>query len=92
MLSLEYPSILLTSQSFVVPTPFASHAFHPLDGYLQSVPYHVCVFVFPFHRILYLGLFVVVNFWTIFVRLSLEFTTEDPPELTTYLRRFTTPT
>ncbi|KZT67405.1 fatty acid hydroxylase [Daedalea quercina L-15889] len=52
---------------WVVPTPFASHAFHPLDGYLQSIPYHVFVFVFPLHRVLYLGLFVFVNFWTILI-------------------------
>ena len=53
---------------FAVPTPFASHAFHPVDGYLQSVPYHLFIFLFPLHRILYLGLFVFVNFWSIFVR------------------------
>lgn len=51
----------------VVPTPFASHAFHPVDGYLQSVPYHLFIFLFPLHRMLYLGLFVAVNFWSIFV-------------------------
>ena len=28
---------------WVIPTPFASHAFHPIDGYLQSLPYHMCV-------------------------------------------------
>jgi sterol desaturase/sphingolipid hydroxylase (fatty acid hydroxylase superfamily) len=55
-----------------VPTPFASHAFHPLDGYLQSVPYHLFIFVFPLHRWLYLGLFVFVNFWSILVRLHLN--------------------
>ncbi len=51
-----------------VPTPFASHAFHPLDGYLQSVPYHLFIFLFPLHRWLYLALFVFVNFWSILVR------------------------
>lgn len=51
-----------------VPTPFASHAFHPVDGYLQSVPYHLFIFIFPLHRLLYLALFVAVNFWSIFVR------------------------
>lgn len=55
-------------QSISVPTPFASHAFHPVDGYLQSVPYHLFIFLFPLHRWLYLGLFVFVNFWSIFVR------------------------
>ncbi|KAG5727713.1 hypothetical protein E4T56_gene17159 [Termitomyces sp. T112] len=52
---------------WIIPTPFASHAFHPVDGYLQSVPYHLFVFLFPLHRMLYLVLFVLVNFWTIFI-------------------------
>ena len=50
-----------------VPTPFASHAFHPLDGYAQSVPYHLFIYLFPLHRKLYLGLFIFVNFWTILI-------------------------
>lgn len=52
-----------------VPTPWASYAFHPVDGYVQSVPYHLFVFLFPCHRTLYLCLFAFVNFWTVFVRL-----------------------
>ncbi|KAI0833274.1 hypothetical protein BC628DRAFT_1414101 [Trametes gibbosa] len=52
---------------WIIPTPFASHAFHPLDGYLQSVPYHIFPYVFPLHRKLFLGLFVFVNFWSILI-------------------------
>jgi len=52
---------------WLIPTPFASHAFHPVDGYLQSVPYHLFIFLFPLHRVLYLFLFVAINFWTIFI-------------------------
>jgi len=64
-----FPSpFLLLSPCSAVPTPFASHAFHPLDGYLQSVPYHLFIFLFPLHRWLYLALFVFVNFWSILVR------------------------
>lgn len=48
-----------------VPTPYASHAFHPVDGFLQSVPYHVYPFLFPLHKITYLVLFVFVNIWTV---------------------------
>lgn len=48
-----------------IPTPFASHAFHPLDGFAQSLPYHVYPFLFPLHKGLYLGLFVFVNIWTV---------------------------
>ena len=50
-----------------VPTPFSAYAFHPLDGYLQSLPYHIFIFLLPLHRWLYLGLFVFVNFWTILI-------------------------
>ncbi|CAE6435358.1 hypothetical protein ACGC1H_002876 [Rhizoctonia solani] len=52
---------------WLIPTPFASHAFHPVDGYLQSVPYHLFIFLFPLQRWVYLGLFVAVNFWSIFI-------------------------
>ncbi|KIK53980.1 hypothetical protein GYMLUDRAFT_49058 [Collybiopsis luxurians FD-317 M1] len=52
---------------WIIPTPFASYAFHPVDGYLQSVPYHLFVFLVPMHRYLYLGLFFAVNFWTILI-------------------------
>ncbi|CAJ1057254.1 lathosterol oxidase-like isoform X3 [Xyrichtys novacula] len=51
--------------NFKIPTPFASHAFHPLDGFLQSLPYHVYPFIFPLHKVVYLLLFVFVNVWTI---------------------------
>lgn len=48
-----------------VPTPYASHAFHPVDGFLQSVPYHIYPFLFPLHKVVYLILFVIVNVWTV---------------------------
>ncbi|XP_004636588.1 lathosterol oxidase [Octodon degus] len=48
-----------------IPTPFASHAFHPLDGFLQSLPYHIYPFIFPLHKLVYLGLYIAVNVWTI---------------------------
>jgi len=47
------------------PTPFASHAFHPVDGWVQSVPYHVFAFVVPMHKLVFLGLFIFVNIWTV---------------------------
>ncbi|XP_071957909.1 lathosterol oxidase-like [Antedon mediterranea] len=48
-----------------VPTPFASHAFHPIDGFLQSCPYHMYAFLFPLNKFVYLAMFVFVNFWTV---------------------------
>ena len=50
---------------WLVSTPFASHAFHPIDGFAQSLPYHIYTFIFPIERKLYLCLFMFVNFWTI---------------------------
>ena len=48
-----------------VTTPFASHAFHPVDGFLQSLPYHIYPFIFPLHKVAYMLLFIVVNVWTV---------------------------
>ncbi|XP_013925028.1 PREDICTED: lathosterol oxidase [Thamnophis sirtalis] len=48
-----------------IPTPFASHAFHPLDGFSQSIPYHIYPFLFPLHKVTYLVLYIFVNVWTI---------------------------
>ncbi|CAG7846668.1 Lathosterol oxidase; AltName: Full=C-5 sterol desaturase; AltName: Full=Delta(7)-sterol 5-desaturase; AltName: Full=Delta(7)-sterol C5(6)-desaturase; AltName: Full=Lathosterol 5-desaturase; AltName: Full=Sterol-C5-desaturase [Serendipita indica DSM 11827] len=52
---------------WIIPTPFASHAFHFVDGYAQSFPYHMFIMIFPLHRAVYLVLFVLVNFWSIFI-------------------------
>ncbi|XP_014661384.1 PREDICTED: lathosterol oxidase-like isoform X1 [Priapulus caudatus] len=48
-----------------IPSPFASHAFHPIDGFLQSTPYHIYPFLFPLHKATYLVLFICVNLWTV---------------------------
>ncbi|PPR03075.1 hypothetical protein CVT24_012388 [Panaeolus cyanescens] len=62
-----YKTLHKPHHKWLIPTPFASHAFHPVDGFAQSVPYHLFVFLFPLHRMLYLVLFVAVNFWSIFI-------------------------
>ncbi|KAI0291901.1 hypothetical protein B0F90DRAFT_1647881 [Multifurca ochricompacta] len=64
---LIYKFVHKPHHKWLIPTPFASHAFHPLDGYLQSVPYHLFIFLFPLQRWVYLGLFVFVNFWSILI-------------------------
>lgn len=50
---------------WVVPTPFASHAFHPIDGYSQSLPYHIFPFLFPLNKFAFIVLFVFINIWTV---------------------------
>lgn len=58
---------------FLFPTPFAAYAFHPIDGFVQGVPYHIFTFLFPFHTWLYLGSMVAVQFWTISIHDRLDF-------------------
>ncbi|XP_076372521.1 lathosterol oxidase-like [Tachypleus tridentatus] len=62
---LVYKHIHKPHHKWKIPTPFASHAFHPLDGFLQSVPYHIYVFLFPMNKYVYLVLYIAVNVWTV---------------------------
>ncbi|KAG4304100.1 hypothetical protein PORY_002464 [Pneumocystis oryctolagi] len=71
-----YKRLHKSHHRWIIPTPYASYAFHPLDGYLQSIPYHVFPFIFPLHRYVYLGMFIFVNLWTILIRF--EFVTLNP--------------
>ena len=46
-------------------TPFSAFAFHPLDGFAQSFPYHIFVLVFPMHQYLYMATLLLVGLWTV---------------------------
>ena len=46
------------------PTPFASHAFHPVDGWAQGLAYHIYVVFFPMHKVVHLVALILVNIWT----------------------------
>lgn len=65
---LIYKHLHKPHHKWIMPTPYASHAFHPLDGYSQSIPYHVFPFIFPLHKLAYIALFAFINVWTIFIR------------------------
>lgn len=62
---LLYKRIHKDHHTWKVPSPFASHAVHPIDGFVQSIPYHLYLFLFPLHKVLYLVMFAVVNLWAI---------------------------
>ncbi|CAO3673672.1 unnamed protein product [Umbelopsis vinacea] len=68
---LHHPSVYKTihkpHHKWIVPTPFASHAFHPLDGYVQSIPYHLFVYIIPMNKWLYIAMFIFVNCWTVMI-------------------------
>lgn len=60
-----YARIHKPHHRWVVSTPFASYAFHPVDGFSQSMPYHIFAFIFPLNKYLYIGLFIFVCLWTV---------------------------
>lgn len=64
---LIYRTLHKPHHKWIMPTPFASHAFHPLDGWSQSVPYHVFPFIFPLQKFAYVILFGFINLWTVFI-------------------------
>ncbi|KAG5504459.1 hypothetical protein JKF63_04911 [Porcisia hertigi] len=54
-------------------TPFSSHAFNPVDGFGQGLPYYIFIYLFPLHKLLFFTLFVMVNFWTILIHDQVDF-------------------
>ena len=50
---------------WIIPTPWASIAFHPLDGWAQSVPYVLFPYFFPVQKHQYLVMYAFVMFWSV---------------------------
>lgn len=50
---------------FVVPTPYASHAIHPMEGFVLALPYHVFPCVLPFQKDVLLGMYTFANLWSV---------------------------
>lgn len=74
---LVYKTLHKPHHKWIVSTPFASHAFHPVDGFLQSLPYHIFPFVFPLQKVSYILLFMIVNVWTVMIHDG-EYLARDP--------------
>ncbi|CUS22728.1 LAQU0S06e04698g1_1 [Lachancea quebecensis] len=72
-----YKALHKPHHKWLVTTPYASHAFHPVDGYFQSLPYHVYPMLFPLNKVSYLILFTFVNFWTVMIHDG-EYLANDP--------------
>jgi lathosterol oxidase len=53
--------------TFSTPSSWASFAFHPLDGFLQALPYHLFAFLFPIHVVVYAAGLIVVTLWTFLI-------------------------
>lgn len=64
---LIYKSLHKPHHKWIMPTPYASVAFHPIDGFMQSLPYHLFPFIFPLQKFAYLALFGFVQIWTVLI-------------------------
>lgn len=74
---LVYKHLHKSHHKWIMPTPFASLAFNPIDGFLQSVPYHAFPMIFPMHKFIFVGAFIFVNIWTILIHDG-EYVTDNP--------------
>lgn len=72
-----YKNLHKPHHKWIMPTPYASHAFHPLDGYAQSLPYHIFPFLLPLHKYAYIALFTFINIWTVMIHDG-EYLANDP--------------
>ena len=59
--------------SFKVTTPWVGVAFNPLDSFAQALPHHLCVFLFPVHGGLYLGMVAFVTLWAVMIHDRVSF-------------------
>jgi lathosterol oxidase len=64
---LIYKHLHKPHHKWIMPTPYASHAFHPMDGYAQGLPYHIFPFLFPLQKFAYVFLFIFINVWTVLI-------------------------
>eukprot|EP00949_MAST-11_sp_MAST-11-sp1_P003098 g3098.t1 len=72
-----YKRIHKPHHRWLSPTPFSSHAFHPVDGWMQSLPYHAFIFIMPMNSYVHLGMFIFVNVWTVLIH---DGVTTKPPK------------
>lgn len=74
---LVYRRLHKPHHKWIMPSPYASYAFHPMDGFAQSVPYHAYPLFFPMHKLTFIGAFLFVNLWTILIHDG-EYVSDNP--------------
>jgi len=60
-----YKHIHKAHHNWLNPDPYSAFAFHPADGFIQSSPYWIFIFLFPLHHILHAVLYCFVLFWAV---------------------------
>jgi lathosterol oxidase len=58
---------------YVVPTPYSSLSFNPMDSFLQAVPHHIAAFFFPVHAGVYLVSVLFVTLWAVCIHDRVSF-------------------
>lgn len=60
-----YRHLHLAHHRFRVTSPWTGVAFHPLDSFAQAAPYHLAVFLFPVHELVYFVAVGLVTVWAV---------------------------
>jgi len=68
-----YNNIHKPHHTYRFTTPYSSHAFHWADGWAQGVPYYIFVYIFPFHSLVWIIMFLFINCWTILIHDQVDF-------------------
>lgn len=72
-IKIAYKYIHKPHHKWVIPSPFASFAFTPIDGFIQSIPYLFYSFVFPMNKYVYIVLYLGIFIWATSVHDSKAF-------------------
>ena len=62
-----YKHLHLYHHLFRRPTPWVSMAFHPIDSWMQALPFYLCALYIPVHISIYAAAFFFVMLWTFFI-------------------------
>lgn len=62
---LIYPYLHKVHHKFLISTPFAGPAFHPIDAWGQALPYQFWVFILPINKILFLIYLSSMGLWAV---------------------------
>ena len=60
-----YSRLHAVHHRFREPNSLVAYAFNPIDSFLQSLPYHVYIFLVPTNAWVYMGLWIFSSFWTL---------------------------
>ncbi|KAF3288801.1 hypothetical protein TWF970_005856 [Orbilia oligospora] len=57
---------------YVIPTPFGAYSFHPIEGWIMSLPVYAYSFILPMSNYVQLAILVYSNLWAFILHDSRE--------------------